>query len=182
MELAIKYLPIDEIKPYENNPRISDDAVEYVANSIKKFGFKVPIVVDAEGVIVAGHTRVRGAKKLGLKSVPCIIADDLTPEQIKAYRIADNSVGEASRWDFDKLDEELAELADFDLEDFGLHMFDNVTALMETAGYDVDEKESEIFSITFNFPMDYETLVKNYIKENGKEELVKMIIGKCKGE
>lgn len=83
-------------------------------------------------------------------------------------------------WDFDKLDEELAELNDFDFEDFGIKMLEDTMSLLGEAGY--DEKESGIFSVTFNFPADYETLVKNYIKENGKEEIVEMIIGKCNGE
>ncbi len=80
---------IEDIKPYEKNPRKNDDAVEYVANSIKEFGSKVPIVIDKQNVIVAGHTRYKASKQLGLKEVPCIVADDLTDEQIKAYRLAD---------------------------------------------------------------------------------------------
>ena len=182
MKLKIEYLPIHEITPYENNPRINDNAVEYVMNSIKEFGFKVPIVVDSDGVIVAGHTRLKAAKKLGITEVPCIIADDLTPEQIKAYRIADNSTAEASLWDWDRLDIELAELNDFNMEDFGFEELQDTLSLMDDAGYDVDKKESDIFSITFTFPSDYETLVKNYIKENGKDEIADMIIEKCKGE
>ena len=110
---------ITELKPYENNPRINDHAVEAVANSIKEFGFKVPIVVDKAGVIVCGHTRYKAAHLLGLDEVPCIVADDLTPAQIRAYRLADNKVAEASQWDFEKLDDELEWLADFDMTDFG---------------------------------------------------------------
>ena len=109
---------LKDIKPYEKNPRKNDNAVEYVANSIKEFGFKVPIVIDKEGVIVAGHTRYKASKKLGLEKVPCIIADDLTDEQIKAYRLADNKVGEKSEWDFDLLDEELSEVLNIDMEMF----------------------------------------------------------------
>ena len=85
---------LGEVRPYEKNPRRNDDAVQYVAESIRQFGFKVPLVIDHEGVIVAGHTRWKAAKKLGLKTVPCIIADDLTEEQVKAFRLADNKVGE----------------------------------------------------------------------------------------
>lgn len=80
---------IEEVVPYENNPRNNDKAVKFVANSIKQFGFKVPIIIDKNGVIVAGHTRLKAAKKLGMKMVPCIVADDLTPEQVKAFRLAD---------------------------------------------------------------------------------------------
>lgn len=85
---------LGEIKPYENNPRKNDDAVDAVAASIKEFGFKVPIVIDSNGVIVAGHTRYKAAKKLKLKTVPCIEANDLTDDQIKAFRLADNKVSE----------------------------------------------------------------------------------------
>ena len=120
---------LNDIKPYEKNPRKNDNAVEYVANSIKEFGFKVPIVIDKDGVIVAGHTRYKASKKLGLEKVPCIIADDLTDEQIKAYRLADNKVGEKSEWDFDLLGEELDGIFDIDME-----MFD----------FDMTEEEEEI--------------------------------------
>ena len=114
---------LKDIKPYEKNPRKNDDAVEYVANSIKEFGFKVPIVIDKDGVIVAGHTRYKASKKLGIEKVPCIIADDLTPEQIKAYRLADNKVSEKSEWNFDLLQDELSEIGeiiDMDMFDFDL--------------------------------------------------------------
>lgn len=90
---------IEEVVPYENNPRNNDKAVKFVANSIKQFGFKVPIIIDKNGVIVAGHTRLKAAKKLGMKMVPCIVADDLNEEQVKAFRLADNKTGEAAGWD-----------------------------------------------------------------------------------
>ena len=85
---------LTELKPYEKNPRNNTAAVEPVAESIKQFGFKVPIVIDKNGVIVAGHTRYKAAEKLGLDKVPCIVADDLSPEQIKAFRLADNKTAE----------------------------------------------------------------------------------------
>ncbi len=115
--LKIVYKKTDEIIPYENNPRFNDNAVEAVAKSIKEFGFKVPIVIAKDNVIVTGHTRHRSAKLLGLKEVPCVIAEDLTPEQIQAYRIADNKTGEIAEWNFDLLPLEIRELqeADFDL-------------------------------------------------------------------
>lgn len=115
------YKTLDELKPYENNPRFNDNAVDSVANSIKEFGFKVPIVVDKNNVIVAGHTRWKASKRIGLTEVPCIIADDLTDEQIKAYRLADNKVGELAEWDFAKLEAELSELTmDMSVFDFDL--------------------------------------------------------------
>jgi site-specific DNA-methyltransferase (adenine-specific) len=110
---------LGEICPYEKNPRKNDEAVKYVAESIKQFGFKVPIVIDANGVIVAGHTRYKAAKRLKMNTVPCIVADDLTEEQIKAYRLADNKVSEKAEWDFDLLNEELDELFDIDMTAFG---------------------------------------------------------------
>ena len=98
---------VKDLKAYENNPRNNDNAVEAVANSIREFGFKVPVIIDGDGVIVAGHTRVRAAEMLGLKTIPCVIADDLTPEQIKAFRIADNKTAELAAWDMEKLEQEL---------------------------------------------------------------------------
>lgn len=118
-EERIIYLGVDELIPYENNPRINDEAVDYVANSIKEFGFKNPIIIDKNNVIVAGHTRLKAAKKLGIEKVPTITAYDLTDEQIKAFRIADNKVAEFSKWDFIKLGEELGGL-EIDMSNFGL--------------------------------------------------------------
>ena len=98
---------VSELIPYINNPRNNDDAVDAVASSIKNFGFKVPIVVDSNNEIINGHTRLKAAQKLGLETVPVIVAYDLTPEQVKAFRLADNKVAEFSTWDEDKLNEEL---------------------------------------------------------------------------
>ena len=138
---------IEELKMYDKNPRKNDDSVDYVANSIKQFGFKVPLVIDLDGVIVTGHTRYKASKKLGLKEVPCIIADDLTPEQLRAFRIADNKVTEKSSWDLDLLKEEFDDLLDFDMTDFGFGEFE-VTMLesdITPDGYDEDliQKYSE---------------------------------------
>ena len=123
--LNIVYKNVDELHPYENNPRINDEAVQYVAESIKQFGFKVPIIVDSKNVIVAGHTRLKAAIELGLKEVPCIIADDLTPKQIKAFRIAENKTNEKSYWNNDLLAEELKEVdLEIDMTDFGFGEFE----------------------------------------------------------
>lgn len=110
---------LSEIHPYENNPRFNDEAVDAVAASIKEFGFKVPIVLDSEGVIVAGHTRWKAALKLQLEEVPCVVADDLSPEQIKAFRLADNKVAELAYWNEEALAKELEEIADIDMSAFG---------------------------------------------------------------
>ena len=129
-----------ELTPYANNPRLNDGAVDAVAASIKNFGFKVPLVVTADGEIVAGHTRLKAAQKLGLKTVPCIVADDLTTEQVKAFRLADNKVGELAEWDFEKLDLELEEL-NFDMTPFG---FDEVSEVSREAPEDFKEFDEDI--------------------------------------
>lgn len=111
---------IDEIYPYENNPRFNERAVEPLAKSIIRFGFKQPIVIDKNDVIVCGHTRLKAAQKIGLKTVPCVVADDLTEKQIKAYRLADNKIAELSTWNKEFLDIELEDIAnDEDMLDFG---------------------------------------------------------------
>ena len=115
--MKIEELSIDAIKPYEKNPRKNDGAVNGVAESIKQFGFQQPIVIDKNGVIVAGHTRYKAAVKLGLKTVPCVRADQLSPKQVKAYRILDNKLNEKSTWEFETLAEELSSF-EFDFEPF----------------------------------------------------------------
>lgn len=112
--MEILYKALSEIRPYENNPRVNDKAASAVAKSIKAYGFKVPIVISADGEIVCGHTRYKASVQLGLDKVPCIVADDLTPEQIKAFRLADNKVSDVSIWDNKKLLQELDELDAFD--------------------------------------------------------------------
>lgn len=121
--MNIIYKGLEEIRPYANNPRNNDDAVEAVANSIKEFGFKVPIIIDKNGEIIAGHTRYKASMRLGLTEVPCIIADDLTDEQVKAFRIADNKVAEIATWDYELLDIELGDIS-IDMSDFGLEKFE----------------------------------------------------------
>ena len=110
---------ISELTPYEKNPRNNDNAVEAVAESIKEFGFKNPIIVDKAGVIVCGHTRYKAAKRLGLEKVPTIVADDLTEEQIAAFRLADNRLAELATWNMKELGEELENILAIDMERFG---------------------------------------------------------------
>lgn len=140
-------MKIGDIIPYEKNPRKNDEAVKYVAESIKQFGFKVPIVIDKNNVIVAGHTRYKASKKLGLKEVPCIVADDLTEEQIKAYRLADNKVAELAEWDFDLLGEELDGILDIDMCDFGFEALE-------------DEEEAEVVEDDFEVELPEEPRAK----------------------
>lgn len=117
-EMKVQYVPIGQVKPYENNPRKNKAAVDYVANSIKEFGWRQPIVTDKDFVIIVGHTRLQAAKKLKLKEVPVLVADDMTEEQAKAYRLADNKTAEFAEWDFDLLNDELLNL-DMDMTLFG---------------------------------------------------------------
>lgn len=141
MKVILKKLT--EIHPYERNPRKNEEAVDYVANSIKEFGFKVPIVIDKNGIIVAGHTRYKAAKKMNLKEVPCVVADDLTEEQIKAYRLADNKVAEFSEWDFELLDMELENICEIDMLDFGFDFKEELET--EEDDYNVEQALEEIY-------------------------------------
>lgn len=141
-------MQIDGLQPYERNPRRNDDAVKYVAESIREFGFKVPIVIDENGVIVAGHTRFKAAKKLGFDTVPCIVADDLTEEQIKAFRLADNKVAEKADWDFELLAVEIDEIFDFDMTVFG---FEDVEEQFEPNDLDKEDEKEGTCVITIRF-------------------------------
>ena len=121
----IVMLPVSEVRPYEKNPRKNTNAVKFVKASIEQFGFKVPIIIDSNRVIVCGHTRLLAAKSLGMSEVPCIMADDLTDDQIRAFRLADNKVGEFAEWDMDLLGDELdaiAEACDIDMGEFGFDL------------------------------------------------------------
>lgn len=138
---------IHDIKPYEKNPRLNKEAVKYVAESIEQFGFKVPIIIDKQGVIIAGHTRLLAAKELGLEKVPCIMADDLNEEQVKAFRLADNRVAEFSEWDMGLLSQEI-ECLDLDMTVFG-------------------------FDIAIDEPNDVEVIEDNYEVEPPKEPKAK---------
>ncbi len=136
--MQIEMRKVSELIPYENNPRINDQAVDAVAASIKEFGFKVPVIIDKDDVVIAGHTRIKAARQLDMDEVPTIKADDLTPEQVKAFRIADNSTSSLSDWDLQKLSQE-ASLLDFDMERFGLS-FD--------LSFDLIEPEEDDFDLT----------------------------------
>lgn len=139
--MNVKEINIKDIRPYEKNPRKNNSAVAYVAESIKQFGFKVPIIIDKNNVIVAGHTRYKASKKLGINTVPVIIADDLTDEQIKAFRLADNKVAEQAEWDIDLLNEELEEIFDIDMTDFGFEVLEEEKEVEEDGYEPVKPKE-----------------------------------------
>jgi DNA modification methylase len=135
--MQIELWPIDRVKQYDRNPRNNDDAVGPVAESIRQFGFKIPLLVDRDGVLIAGHTRLRAARQLGLTEVPVIQADDLTPEQVRAFRIADNQLASIATWNLELLPIELSELqaADVDLEVLGFSQ-DQLGKLLDTTPKD----------------------------------------------
>ena len=140
--VSIKTIKVSDVKEYDNNPRLNDEAVEVVAASIKEFGFKVPIIIDKNNVIVAGHTRVKACKRLGILEIPAIIADDLTEEQINAFRLADNKTHEFATWDEAKLIAELENIK-MDMFQFG---FEDLESALEVDVFDDDFDEDEFYS------------------------------------
>lgn len=139
--MEVRNLDINEIKPYENNPRNNDNAVEAVANSIKEFGWQQPIVVDKDMVIIVGHTRYYAAKKLGYDTAPVVVASNLSDEQVRAYRLADNKTGELAEWNFKLLDTELQDILDIDMSDFGFEL--DISEDEEVKEDDFDEEVPE---------------------------------------
>lgn len=139
-KMELHFISTDKLVPYINNPRINDDAVPVVASSIKEFGFNVPLVLDKDNVIIAGHTRYKAAKMLGLNEVPCIYASDLSPAQIKAYRIADNKTAEYAKWNDETLAIELESLQElnFNLDLTALDEFEQERLLNPITDTDID--------------------------------------------
>lgn len=135
--MKVKEMKITDLILYENNPRKNDQAVDAVANSIREFGFKVPVVIDKNNVIITGHTRVKAAEQLEMKKIPVIVADDLTEEQARQFRLMDNKTSELAEWDFDELRDELDQIKEIDMGDFGF-MMDEIektkAALTEKSG------------------------------------------------
>lgn len=139
LRAEVTEIPISEIRPYENNPRLNDRAVPMLMESIRTFGFNVPIIIDKDNVVIAGHTRLKAAERLGMKTVPCVRAEDLSEEQAQAYRLADNKVSELSTWDNEKLSDELMQLAGgIDMSLFGF----------EVPREEIPGKEDEAFTNT----------------------------------
>lgn len=140
--MEIVMIKTSDLRPYKNNPRINDHAVDYVKRSIEEFGFKVPIVIDEHYTIITGHTRHKAAKQLGLDTVPCVIASDLTDEQIDAFRLVDNKASELATWDLDKLTDELKDLSvNFDISAFDFE----IPAMFHTPEHDQEEDQEEEF-------------------------------------
>ncbi len=138
--MEIIYKKLSDLREYENNPRNNEDAVEAVANSINEFGFKVPIIIDGNNIIIAGHTRYKASHRIGLTEVPCIIADDLTEEQIRAFRLVDNKTSELATWDIEKLNEELADL-NLDMSLFGFeHSIEEKNEETHEDEFDIDNE------------------------------------------
>ena len=172
--MEIIYKKVGDLVPYEKNPRKNTKAVKYVAKSIEEFGFKVPLVIDRDNVVVCGHTRLKATKQLGIEEVPCIVADDLTDEQIKAFRLADNKVSEQAEWDIGLLNEELDDILNVDMSDFGFDIF-SMDDLEEMEGYNSEEDEREYFSKTFVFPIEKKKQIICYLKKH-QNEIVEQII------
>lgn len=166
--MEIKLVKIADIRPYDRNPRNNDGAVDAVAASIKEFGWQQPIVVDRDGVIVAGHTRYKAAQKLKCKEVPVVVAENLTDEQVKAYRLADNKSGELAEWDFAALEEELAAISEIDMSAFGFDArispedFDDSFSLP-------DGEKPEIVQMTFTLHENQKKLIEYAMELVGPE-------------
>ena len=166
-KLNVKMMNIDELIPYAKNPRINENAVYAVASSIEEFGFKVPIVVDKNNVIINGHTRLKAARSLGMKEVPVVIADDLTEEQAKAFRLADNKTAELSGWDLELLDGELSDLEDsFDMGKFGFQELEHPAE--DNLADELDDDEQD------ELPTQYKVVVSVKDKEEQKVVLSKL--------
>ena len=168
--MEIVYKKITELKPYKNNPRKNDEAVDAVAASIAEFGWKVPVVIDTDNVVVAGHTRLKAAQKLGIEDIPCIVADDLNEDQVKAFRLADNKVSELAGWDFSKLESELAGI-NIDMEQFGfVYDIDNLTANPYTGKVNIPQYDPSGDVPTLDILVDKER-TENLIDEIEKSSL-----------
>ena len=177
-ELNIVYKPIKELKPYKKNAKKhSKEQVEQIANSIKEFGFTQPVIIDKNNSVVAGHGRILGAKKAGLKQVPTVCLEELTEEQIKAYRLVDNKLNE-SEWDYSLLDEELENLTeDINMDLFG---FDENVDLTNAFDYETKDKiEKNFFVVSLAFPKDEKEVIMKYLNKN--KEKVQEIIRKKAG-
>lgn len=174
----VQEVPIGDVKPYENNPRDNDGAVEATANSIKEFGWQQPIVVDKDMVIIVGHTRYKAAKKLGMDEVPVVVADNLSPEQVKAYRLADNKTGELADWDMGLLDDELDDIMNIDMSDFGfdLELGDDEDKQAQEDDFDEEPPEEPKSKLGQVFQLGRHRLMCG---DSTKTEDVRKLVGEC---
>lgn len=174
--MEIKMLSVKAITPYDKNPRKNDVAVDAVAASIKEFGFRIPILLDKNGTIIAGHTRLKAATKLGLKEVPCIYADDLNEEQVKALRLADNKTAELADWDFDLLNDELLDIIDIDMTSFGFEeLLDARPDLEDEEDFDVDAEVPAIVKAGERYQLGNHILMCG--DSTNKEDVTKLLRG-----
>lgn len=159
--MNIHEIAVSKLTPYENNPRNNEKAVDAVAASIKEFGFKQPIVIDANNVVVCGHTRLLAAKKLGIKTVPCVIADDLTEEQIRAYRLADNKVAELAGWNDELLAFEMDSIGEIDMSAFGFEIEQNISPDEFQEDFSLpDGDKPDICTMTFTVHTEQKSLIE----------------------
>ena len=169
--MRVEMVNISDIKPYKRNPRKNENAVDKVAESIKQFGWQQPIVVDKDGVIIVGHTRYKAAKKLGFTEVPVLWATDLTEEQVRAYRLADNKTNELAEWDMTLLDKELASIMDINMADFGFA--EALDELEEDLFFDNDVDWLQAQSL-----FDIKTVKGFSTKRSGNGKITKMGVGR----
>lgn len=176
-KLQIVYRPLSCIKPYERNPRKNKDAVPAVRESIRQFGFKIPIVIDNKNTIICGHTRVLAAKELGMTEVPCVVADELSDAQIKAFRLADNKVGELASWDMDLLPLELADIqmpmADFGFEVISDEDFSENFTLeagekkpFQQISLTVHDEQAKLILAAIKYVYDHNAVTETFTNEN----------------
>lgn len=180
MEKELKTIKLNELKEYENNPRLNGGAVEYVSESIKQVGYISPIIVDENNEILAGHTRLKALLENEVDEAEVIVVTGLSQEQKKKFRLLDNKTNEFAGWDFGKLEEELEGL-DFEGFDFEFGEPSSfIDDLLEEAFSDIGTKEDVVFAISFEFPKTEEEIVKNYVKKVGKTTIAQMIVDKAK--
>lgn len=179
--MNIHEINISDLKPYENNAKIhSERQIDKIAKSIELTkGLRQPIVIDSDMNVVCGHGRLLAAKKLGMVSVPCELIEDLTEDEIRAYRVIDNEIAKGDT-DFDILSEELDKIASVDMSDFDIEIPDSfsIDDLVEIDAYDEDKDEKELFTATFTFPNSQRKQILSYLRQH-KAEIVKDIIQKA---
>lgn len=177
--MKVVEMKITDIKPYENNPRNNENAVEKVAASIQEFGFNQPIVVDDNHVIVVGHTRYQAAIALGLDKVPVYVLSGKTEEQYKAYRLADNKTNEFADWDWDRLSEELESIEGLDMGLFGFEPNFTIDELADELNAWDSKEDMEHFALTLLIPNEKKDIVSAYISKKGRQALIDLVVNEC---